>query len=357
MKILVSKFKSLGDVLLVTPLLFNLRKNFPDANIDVALIHGSEESIANINFVNDIILFKKKGVTSFKKSLLDLRNLLRIRKKKYDIYIATDRGERSALVSIFSGSKIRIGRKISDLMPLYRKAYTNYFFHHGDRHVIDLNLDPIRILGKRIYSRKIQIEIRKETLDRTKSFLKNNQKFIHIHPVSMCLYKCINDKTMAQIIDYCEFNLHVKVVLTSSPIEKEMKKMDSIMKYVDSNPIDLSGKLTFEETIAINSLSSLAITVDTAIAHVAYSNNIPSVVFFGPTKVNCWGPYNSSPNQKYNEFNNSLIVQIGKNDIFLNKMNCVPCTQVGCNNSGKSQCLESLDLSEIQQILKNKKIL
>ena len=52
MKILVLKFRNIGDVLLMTPLLSNLKQYYPKAQIDVAINKGTEAMVSlnpNIN--------------------------------------------------------------------------------------------------------------------------------------------------------------------------------------------------------------------------------------------------------------------------------------------------------------------
>ncbi len=51
------------------------------------------------------------------------------------------------------------------------------------------------------------------------------EKFIHIHPVSQCMYKCIDDKLMAKIIDYCELELGIKVIITAAPVKQELDRV------------------------------------------------------------------------------------------------------------------------------------
>ena len=45
MKILLIKYRNIGDVLLVTPLINNLKLFYPNAQIDIALNHGTEDMV------------------------------------------------------------------------------------------------------------------------------------------------------------------------------------------------------------------------------------------------------------------------------------------------------------------------
>ena len=75
----------------------------------------------------------------------------------------------------------------------------------GKRHTVETNLDPLRVLNISIEHKKVRIywdKVDKEIIERK---LSNVDNFIHIHPVSRWLFKCLSDQLMAQIIDYCEF--------------------------------------------------------------------------------------------------------------------------------------------------------
>ena len=45
-KILIMKFRNIGDVLLTTPLIKNLKLNYTDSSIDIAVNKGCEEMVA-----------------------------------------------------------------------------------------------------------------------------------------------------------------------------------------------------------------------------------------------------------------------------------------------------------------------
>lgn len=60
MKILILKFKTIGDVLLITPLIDNLNYYYPTARIDVAVNHGTEEMLTLNPKINHIWTYDRK---------------------------------------------------------------------------------------------------------------------------------------------------------------------------------------------------------------------------------------------------------------------------------------------------------
>ena len=57
MKILLLKFRNIGDVLLITPLISNLNAYYPDAQIDVAVNKGTESMLSLNPNINKMIIF------------------------------------------------------------------------------------------------------------------------------------------------------------------------------------------------------------------------------------------------------------------------------------------------------------
>jgi len=347
-RILVSKFKSIGDVILTTALISNLRKNFPSAIIDYLLVEGCEDVIKHNHKINSVFLFTQRSSNKFKRIKNDLQIMLQLRKKKYDVYIATDRGERSALLAKFINSPISIGRETEGLNFFYQDVFNNFFSHHGDRHVTDLNNDPIRILEKKIYTNDLELFISDDMKQQFKEKFSYLNKFIHIHPVSQCNYKTLDDELMAKIIDFFEIELQVRVVLTSSGNKKEIDKMKSIMHFVKSGPINLCGQLSLLETIYLNSISRFMISVDTALSHIASSNKIPMIIFFGPTSIKRWGPFEDMDKVDSCINENLIIFSKDIKTVISSKFDCIPCQKIGCNNSGISDCLKKIDIRSLK---------
>ena len=65
MKILIIKFRNIGDVLLTTPLIKNLKLNYPQATIDFALNSSTEAMLKYNPNVNKIYSYDRDKIKSF----------------------------------------------------------------------------------------------------------------------------------------------------------------------------------------------------------------------------------------------------------------------------------------------------
>jgi len=142
------------------------------------------------------------------------------------------------------------------------------------------------------------------------------------------------------------------VVLTSAPTEKEIKKIDSIMSFLKPSEqlINLAGKLTLRQLIAVSSISDLFFGIDTAPMHIAGALGIPVFALFGPSGTFHWGPWdNESSEIPYPERNG--IQRFGKNVVIQRNWNCIPCGQDGCEGSKISKCLFDIKPEEVIEII------
>jgi len=354
MKILIMKFRNIGDVLLLTPLIKNLKINYPDSKIDIAVNKGTEEMVTLHPDINDILIYdraKIKKQSLIKRIFSELNFALSIKNKQYDMIINTTRGDRGAQLALISGASTKIGYEGSKNI-LIKNVFDYTLPQQNLRHTLETNLDSLRVLNIPIHEKKVEIfwskDDEQKVLKLLTGYKAEKKKFIHIHAVSRWMFKCISDKTMASIIDYCEKKLNIKVVLTASPDKYELQKIEDILQLTTSNPINLSGKLTLKQTAALNYFSKIFIGVDTAIMHISAANNIPVLAFFGPSGADHWGPWD-------NDIMESQYVSrrgfrsMGKHRVIQENWECVPCGQDGCDGSKISDCLMKLDMTFIEK--------
>lgn len=348
-KILIIKFRNIGDVLLITPLISNLKNLFPNAQIDIALNSGTEEMVTLNPEVDNIIIYDRKKIKSFsffKKIWAEIKFIFNIRANKYDLVINTTKGDRGAQIALLSGAKTKIGYQ-SNKNWFLKDVFTVHLPQQEFRHTIECNLDALRVLNLPIQNKKVSIfwDIKDEEFIAT---LLPKQDFIHIHPVSRWMFKCINDETMAHIIDFCKNELQKEVVLTASSDKFEVQRIDSIVQKCITTPINLTGKLTLKQTAALNKKAKCFIGVDTAIMHISAANNIPVLAFFGPSGADHWGPWDNDLMQS-EYLTRRGNRKMGRHYVISESWDCIPCGHDGCNGTKISDCLMNLNL----EIIKN----
>jgi heptosyltransferase-3 len=354
MKILLIKFLHIGDVLLMTPLIKNLKLHYSNISIDVAVNKGTEDMLSLNPLIDHIHLYDREEIRKgsfFKRLQNEFSYAHKIRNKKYDIVINTTKGDRGLLLAIFSGAKEIIGHK-SDKFFILNSFINRVLPSVKAKHAIDINLDVLRTFGKEPQEKRVELFWNSNTDEKISTLLKDmnleNKKFIHFHPVSRWFFKCIDDVIAAKIVDFCQDKLEITIVITAAPVEEEIKKIDKIISYCKTKPINLTGKLSLKETAALNKRSCLYVGVDTAIMHISAANNVPTLAFFGPSLPYVWGPWdNKYLENGYKEIKGNQ--KMGKHRILQKSWDCVPCDDKGCNKTHISDCLIQMDMREIER--------
>lgn len=146
MKILVISLAGIGDTLFATPLIHELRANFPDATIDVLVKEaGARDLLENNPHVNRV--FYKNLLTCGK--LETLRFLWPLRRERYQFSVNTHPQSRIhyRIVARLAGAKIRISHEYECFTPLDRWLVNRTLPQDYTRHAVENNLAVLPLVG------------------------------------------------------------------------------------------------------------------------------------------------------------------------------------------------------------------
>ncbi|MBN2571751.1 MAG: glycosyltransferase family 9 protein, partial [Ignavibacteriales bacterium] len=174
-KIICIKPRGIGDIVLSTIILENLKNFFLDATIDYLTEDFAKDALSNNPFINKVITFKKKDFF--------LKVALKIRKEKYDIVFDLWSNPKTAQITFCSGIKYRVGYAYRGRSYAYNiKATTS---RGGETHSAEHNLEILKPLNIPIISKNIHYYCNKDDLLKAKLFLEANsftQNIIGIIP-------------------------------------------------------------------------------------------------------------------------------------------------------------------------------
>jgi heptosyltransferase-3 len=364
--ILVIKLRHIGDVLLTAPVFRALRATFPEARL-AALVNGGTEDVLKDNpFIDEIIVFdrsiKKKGFLG--RSLSELALLADIRSRRFDMTVDLTSGDRPALISLLSGARFRLAADPGTKGFWGKKlCYTHCSPRQGSLHTVLQNLSVVEPFGIASPDRSVDFVIPKgarESVRRmlTEAGFTDSDRIIHVHPTSRWLFKCWNDRLMAETIGWL-IEQGCRVVVTSSPDRKEMEKTERLLALVPQSHalLPLLGRTTIKELGAIAERAQLFFGVDSAPMHIAAAVGTPVVALFGPSGAFHWGPWDneaaslkdSSPYPKKNG-----LQRFGRHTVIQKDYLCVPCGKDGCSGSKVSRCLEEVSVEEVKTVLKER---
>lgn len=288
MKILVIQQKMIGDVLVSSILVRNLRTAYPSAHIDYMVYESTTPVLQGNNDFDKLVLFKPEHRES---KLAFLRFLKSIRKEKYDIVIDAYAKLESYLITLFSGAK----RTIS-----YKKTITDIIYSDTvEREDIpDSKLGLIiehRLALLKPLNLNIELETRPE-LHVTDEENKYAEELFRKHGVDtskmtimLSIIGSMDIKTypfeyMAQLIDHIASHGEMNLLFNYIPSQKaEAERLLAMCKESTREKIyfEVLGK-SLREFIAIMNLCDMIIGNDGGAINMAKALGKPSFIIFCP---------------------------------------------------------------------------
>jgi heptosyltransferase-3 len=345
-KILVIKFRHIGDVLLTIPTIRALKETFPDAGVSVLVNSGTEDVLSGNSVIDELIVFDRaiKNLPTVRRYIKEINFLKKIMAGGFDITVDLTGGDRAAIVSFLSGARYRLAADPGKKGFIGKKhLYTHLADVDKRKHMVLQNLDVVRHFGINTDNTEVDFFIPEEVrLSVKKVFKENNIKdndtVVHIHPTSRWLFKCWRDEYMAEVIDWL-IDKGIKVVVTSAPDKKEVEKAKRILSLVGSRftvhgsrLLDLCGKTTLKQLAVISEASDLFFGVDSAPMHIAAAVGVPVIALFGPTGKE-WAPY-------------------GEGHVVISKdMPCKPCKKGMCEEVQLRECMTAIKPDDVKEAI------
>ncbi len=306
-KILIVKLWAIGDSILTLPIIRELKKKYPQTQIDVLCHERNKEVYTENKDLSKVLLFSIRQVWKLY--------------QQYDLVIDTEPYFHvSAIISAWAGR--------------YRAGFANQFrsivynsktAFRKDRHMVQNYMDMLKFLGTITpITKLIKIESPADAKQRIKELvaqyqLKKKDLLIGISPgvAESVKSRMWPLQRMAYLADRLIDELHAKIIFLDSPgnqamVDAIIQKMTSIKK--DKRVINLAGKTNLKETLFLMTGIPVFISNDTGPVHMAAAQGCKTLGLYGPNIPMLWAPY-------------------GKGNIALyHKVHCSPCI---INDKGK----------------------
>jgi len=308
MKILLIKYRNIGDVLLSSALIANLRHYFPSARIDFSLNKECENILHNNPNINNIYSYDrvKQSKLNFYHKFIDNFSFIKfVRRNDYDFVLNLTEGERGFFIALFSKARHKLSFKPKSLLIRSLGYNFSYAQDDGFMHAVDRDLQFLSFLSLENFKKEIQIFWSDKDEIIVNKFLsdKNIKKFVVVHPVARWKYKSWQDDRMAEVIDYLSTKLNYTVVMTSSSDLLEFNKLKTIKGLCQAEEIYIANKFTLNQFGYLTSQADLFFGVDTAPMHIAASNSTPVIALFGGSSPVTWGPWDNDIGSTYKDIN------------------------------------------------------
>ena len=335
-KILVLRYRSIGDIILSYPTMEALKETFPKARIDMLIDNNFEDLLYGHPHLDYILLHdRKRGKTGrFAHLRRGIRFIWKIRKQKYDLVVDLHCGPRSSLLTLLSGARYRLGYMFRNRNRL---VYNLSPDKSGmDRHTVDVMLNIISPLKpKKRRKKELFLRYRDEDARYVKNFLEKydvteKDTVVMVHPGARIDLKRLPAQKMGEIVNWMTSELGVKVIYAGK--DSDLPAIADIVSY-SGKPGLMATNLTLGRHAALIKSCNLFIGNDSGPMHMAAALDVPIVAFFGPSDPAVWAPHGA----------------VGK-IVRCAPMPCMPCDQKGCSYIG-DHCMTRISVKDIKKAI------
>lgn len=301
--ILIIRYRFIGDTVLTTPFIKNVKENFPNAQVDILVSPNSGELIEGNPNINKIIYLNTTDFHKYEVKSTELKArkaevyysligcAIALKKNNYDLAFVLKRSFSSALLSFFIGAKYRVGFN-TEFRSFLLTTSVKYEKNLQESENFLNCLKPFQVKPKNYLPEIFPSEQEKIKAQELTSRLTKFKPKISIHATSAHPYKQWSKRYVAKLIDSLYEEYDAEFVFMGAMIDKgfyeealKKGKHGKKIKY-----LNLCGMTTLRECFAIYQNLDLAICVDSGNAHIAAASGIPTFVLYGPTRPEKWIP-------------------------------------------------------------------
>ena len=295
LRILVIRYRFIGDTVLAIPFLRNLRRAFPGAKIDVLAEPVSGDTLAHCPYKDELLFYaprlrgEKKRGAKIPTSLLGAAAFLRAR--KYDRCYILRRSFSSAILPLLAGIPHRVGFATEGRGWLLQRS-TPY----ADRHEVECFLDILRADGIPVTDTHNENWTDPATDQRVAAALPTgNRPQVFICAKSVFALKDWSPERFAHLIVWLINERDCDIHVCDSPglagYYEEIRA--ALPAPLNREWHDWSKELSLRESNSLFKRMDLAIGIDTGLLHLAASFHVPIIGLFGPLEPWRWHPWDT----------------------------------------------------------------
>lgn len=283
--ILVIRFRMIGDVLLDTPVLHALRHHYPESHIAfctestaAGVLHGNPD-------IDDILLHPRPATWR-----QELNFLYQVRQRRFDLVIDLMGNSRSALLTRLSGAQHRLAFARFPRSLCYTTTVDHR--HQEQGYTVTKRLRLLEPLGIQATDLSLHMAYTQQDRQVVERFLNSQQinpddLLICIDPTSYVPTREWPGKKFSKLADLLRQRLGAQVCFLWGP--SEQKKVQRITAAARTQPI-LAPSLTLSQVAALLARADLFVGTSSAPAHIAASQNTPTVHILGASPAINWVP-------------------------------------------------------------------
>jgi len=326
--ILVRSPNWIGDVVMTLPAVAAVRNTLSDAKITVLTKPWVADLFHMCPDVEEVMIFQSPGI--HEGLVGKCRLAAEIRERRFDAAVLLQNAVEAAILTYLAGIPVRAG---------YNSDGRGLLLTHSVRrtkeirrvHQIDYYLEMVKALGFESAGRTVRLHIGGDADAVAGELLKQHgidkdKPLIGIAPgATYGPAKRWYPDRFARVADRLCEDFGAQVALFGSRADQAVT--EEVQRHAGCSLIDIAGRTSLKEAIALIGRCRLFISNDSGLMHVAGALGIPMIAVFGSTN-----PVTTSP--------------VGEKSIVVTKsVSCSPCLKKECSTDFR--CMELITTDEV----------
>jgi heptosyltransferase II len=276
-----------GDSVMTIPALRALRRVLPDAHITLVIRPGTKGIFSEVDFIDDIIVYNRKGALSV------IPQIREWRRRQFDLAVLFQNAFEAALIPFLSQVPLRLGYATESRQALLTHPLPLPDWR-SSKHEVFYYLYLVTALEQLLFGTSAMCEAEPDAQIRLSDVRKAEAaELMHTFGVSdddAVVAICpgsINSRAkrwpaeaFAELADRL-IETNRRVVLIGS--KDELDVTEDVTRRMQRQPVVLTGKTTLVQVTAVLDRADLIVTNDTGPAHIGAALGRPTLVIFGPT--------------------------------------------------------------------------
>ena len=294
-RILVIRYRFIGDTVLAIPFLRNLRCAYPAAVIDVLTEPVCGDTLVHCPYKNELIYYtpRLKGAAKARSqhptNLWGCARLLR--QRRYDRAYILRRSFSSAILPLLAGIAHRVGFATEG-----RGWLLQHSTPYADKHEVECFLDVLRADSIPVndnFNENWSEPAVDQRIEATLSAGKKTRVFL-------CAKSIVptKDWTPERFAEVCAWLIETRgceIHFCDSPANASFYQsiVSALPAHLRGSFFDWSAPLALRDVNSLLRKMDVALGIDTGLLHIAASFHIPTVALFGPLEPWRWHPWDT----------------------------------------------------------------
>lgn len=343
-KILIINTFGIGDVLFSTPVISNIKRAFPEADVHYLTNPRSSAVIKDNPKVSKIHIYERDEFHKvYKRSFVEfikkwIAFLDQIKAERYDavLDLSLDRG--MGALCMAAGIKQRIGFDYKNRGICLTRGIP--FKGYEGKHVVDHYLDLLEEIGIPAIDKNLELAVPEQDLQWAKNWrfteaLAFSNLLIAVFPGGGASwgkgarFKRWPVEKYVKLVDKMIEKFDAHIILMGNSEEREL--CNQISRVSPSGTRVVAGDLNLTQSAALLKQCRMAILNDGGPLHMAVASRVTTISIFGPVDDNVYGPYPPAGHH---------VVKKG--------LACQPCyRQFRMSDCSHVSCLVQLDVDDV----------